>query len=264
MAYFTYEGRKWYNIIRVNLSEKCKKGSGGMRLYIIRHGDPDYEADTITEDGHKEAQALAERLAHECITRIYSSPLGRAIATMKYTADLLGLPYNIEHWTKELWPELALKGTPWGDIMAINIPGEHIRIEGEYPTYENWHLSSVLKEYEVRGVYEELKKNSDRFIARHGYEREGGRYRCVNPNEEKIAVFCHAGFGLTWLAHLLEIPVTLMWSGFWLPTTSVTTLLFDQRSEEWAVPRCLGVGDVSHLYKAGLPVKPRGIVTNYY
>jgi probable phosphoglycerate mutase len=36
----------------------------------------------------------------------------------------------------------------------------------------------------------------------------------------------------------------------------------DERSAHWAVPRCVGVGDVSHLYEAGLPVQPRGIVGN--
>lgn len=66
------------------------------------------------------------------------------------------------------------------------------------------------------------------------------------------------------LAHLLEIPVTLMWSGFWLAPSSVTTILFDERSPGIAVPRCIGLGDVSHLYESGLPVKQRGIIANFY
>jgi len=31
-----------------------------MMLYIVRHGDPDYEHNTITPHGHKEAAALAQ------------------------------------------------------------------------------------------------------------------------------------------------------------------------------------------------------------
>lgn len=34
-----------------------------MRLYIIRHADPDYPNNTITPEGHLEAQALAKRLS---------------------------------------------------------------------------------------------------------------------------------------------------------------------------------------------------------
>ena len=31
-----------------------------MRILLVRHGDPDYEHDTLTEKGHKEAALLAE------------------------------------------------------------------------------------------------------------------------------------------------------------------------------------------------------------
>ena len=58
--------------------------------------------------------------------------------------------------------------------------------------------------------FEQLKAHSDEFIARHGYVREGSRYRVTAPNRERIAVFCHGGLGLTWLAHLLDLPLTLV------------------------------------------------------
>ena len=41
-------------------------------------------------------------------------------------------------------------------------------------------------------------------------------------------------------------------------------ILFDERSDQWAVPRCIGLADVSHLYQAGLPVQPSGIKANFY
>ena len=115
----------------------------------------------------------------------------------------------------------------------------------------------------VRERFDEVIRNSDDFLSRLGYARDGGRYRIVEPNKLRVAIFCHGGFGLTWLAHLLEIPLPLMWSGFWLPPSSVTTILFDERSTVWAVPRCIGVGDVGHVYKAGLSVQPSGIKANY-
>ena len=42
-----------------------------MRIMIIRHGDPDYEIDGLTEKGKREAQLLADRLVREDITRVY-------------------------------------------------------------------------------------------------------------------------------------------------------------------------------------------------
>ncbi len=233
-----------------------------MRLYIIRHADPDYPNNTITDQGHREAEALAKRLATVGLDRIYSSPLGRALDTMRYTTDRLGLEPTVEEWTAEL-SEWRLDQTPWGRLAAWDIPGEIVRARREGPTRDEWHLAPPFDTALLHEEFAVVTRHSDAFIARHGYDREGGRYRIARPNRERIAVFCHGGFGLTWLAHLLEIPLPLVWSGFWLPPSSVTTVLFDERSREWAAPRCIGLGDVSHLYAAGLPVQPRGILANF-
>jgi len=111
-----------------------------------------------------------------------------------------------------------------------------------------------------------MQIHSDEFLSRLGYARNPGThiYRIVQPHRQKIALFCHLGFGLTWLSHLLGLPLTLTWSSFWLPASSVTTILFDERSPQFAVPRVLGLGDTSHLYESNLPIQPAGIKTNYF
>lgn len=235
-----------------------------MRLYIVRHADPDYENNTITPEGHMEAKALAKRFQREGLDYIYSSPKGRAIHTMQYTAQALGVEAEILEWTRE-YEDWFIELERHGRMVAWQIPGEHIRSELPLVMSGSWHnLTDIKGHTQILHRYNETVTASDLFLKKHGYERFGGKYRCIKPNRSKIAVFCHKGFGLTWLAHLLEIPPPLVWSGFWLPPSSVTTVLFDERSEEWAVPRCLGLGDVSHLYEANLPVRPRGIRANFY
>ncbi|WP_249923448.1 hypothetical protein [Paenibacillus odorifer] len=34
-----------------------------MQIFLIRHGDPDYSIDGLTEFGHQEAAALGKRMA---------------------------------------------------------------------------------------------------------------------------------------------------------------------------------------------------------
>jgi probable phosphoglycerate mutase len=233
-----------------------------MRLYIIRHGDPDYTTDTLTEIGQREARALAERLTNERLTHIYSSPLGRARETMRYTAEAAGLIPSIEEWTRELAWWIPWE-TPRERIAAWDLHGEVIRGQDRSPGQDDWHTLEYFENPVFRTGYDSLCERSDDLLRRHGYEREGRRYRCARPNRDRIAVFCHGGFGLTWLAHMLALPLALVWSGFWLAPSSVTTVLFDERSPEWAVPRCIGLGDVSHLYAAGLPVQARGIIANF-
>jgi probable phosphoglycerate mutase len=179
---------------------------------------------------------------------------------MRYTAEALGIAPEILDWTGEL---IEYKIEPsWGATFAFDLAGEHIRSCRPLPVHDSWHRTTPFDAPVIRKKFEKIREHSDAFLAQHGYQREGGRYRILRSNRDRIAVFCHNGFGLTWLAHLLELPLPLVWAGFWLAPSSVTTLLFDERSGDWAVPRCLGVGDVSHLYAESLPVRPRGLLAN--
>lgn len=73
-----------------------------MLLYIVRHADPIYETDSLTDRGKSQAKAVAKRLQKSSIERIFSSPLGRAKETADYTCKLLGIEKSIEDWTREV------------------------------------------------------------------------------------------------------------------------------------------------------------------
>ena len=54
-----------------------------MKLLIIRHGDPDYVNDTLTEVGKKEADLLAKFLAEKNIDKIYGDVQDEFLKTLK-------------------------------------------------------------------------------------------------------------------------------------------------------------------------------------
>ena len=56
-----------------------------MKLLFIRHGDPDYTIDSLTEKGWKEAEFLSEKIAALDVRDFYVSPLGRAKDTASCT-----------------------------------------------------------------------------------------------------------------------------------------------------------------------------------
>lgn len=250
-----------------------------MRILLVRHADPEYITDSLTRQGRREAAALARYLASdECEarpTRLYSSPRGRARATARYAEKALGLRAEVEPWTAELvaWPRLS--GGDGG--MGAARPGEgglavwdtaaeepEVRRAAERGSVQGqFGVGGVPVLREVEASYGELRAFSDMFVARHGYVREEegapdggtGRYRIVSRNRDVIAVFCHAGFGLTWLASLLGLPLMSVFTGFFLPPSSVTTILFDERSEDFAEPRLLNVGTTPHLIKEGIALR---------
>ncbi len=252
-----------------------------MRILIIRHADPEYTIDNLTDQGKKQAHALANRLASGLdgkLTHIYSSPLGRAQATAAPTSAATGIPVTIEPWTRELnfWPPL-----PGGEELASwDLGGAAIEkrdtlsIANQWGERENTFLPGVKEKYA------DLQAASDAFVARHGYQRiSEGTYRAVKENRDIIAVFCHGGFGAAWLAHLLHIPLASAFAGFYLAPSSLSTVLFDERGVDAVSPRAVGIGDTGHLYAQGLTtvnskyetpnkfgswVRPSGIKANFF
>mmetsp|Transcript_13102 Transcript_13102/g.26578 ORF Transcript_13102/g.26578 Transcript_13102/m.26578 type:complete len:198 (-) Transcript_13102:1000-1593(-) len=197
-----------------------------MRVLIIRHADPEYFGDTLTELGRKEASALAERLERGIEgrpSRLYTSPLGRARATAAATEQRLGLVAEVEDWTRELshWPRLGEAGggdaRPGEGGMALwDLPPGDVRGRAAEPPMSHATQWARVPQLEaIRSQFDEICAESDKFLARHGFVREDGQYRILTPNREIIAVFCHGGFGLTWLAHLLDMPLPMVWSSFW-------------------------------------------------
>ncbi|MDA3961089.1 MAG: histidine phosphatase family protein [Planctomycetota bacterium] len=233
-----------------------------MRIYLIRHADPDYAVDGITNEGELEAAALAERMAAAELTHLYVSPLGRARATMAPIEAATGMQAEVLPWTTE-WGHLRLD-TQHGKRCIWDLDGEDLRsgVLAENPL--GWRSIPPLNNAELHTSYDEMVAGSDALTAKHGYRRVDARYAVAAPNQDRIAVVCHGGFGLSWLAHLLGIPLPIMWSSYWLAPTSVSLVLLDQRSDEWAVPRALCIGETSHLYADGRRPLPRGIKANYY
>ena len=75
-----------------------------MRILIVRHGDPDYEKDSLTPKGFREAELLAERLCQLDVKAFYCSPLGRAQDTARPTLQRLGRSAETLDWLREFPP----------------------------------------------------------------------------------------------------------------------------------------------------------------
>ena len=72
-----------------------------MKLLIVRHGDPDYTIDSLTEKGWKEAEYLSEKLSKLDIKDFYVSPLGRAKDTASLTLKKMNRTATECDWLRE-------------------------------------------------------------------------------------------------------------------------------------------------------------------
>ncbi len=224
-----------------------------MLLYIIRHGDPDYKTDTLTERGWKQAEAVGKRIAAAKIDRIFTSPMGRARQTAEPACRLLGLEAVVEPWTHEIGDE-RLTTYPYGVKKSVTlVQNTYYRENGNMDLGYNESLECPgFKESGMKSALEYIEKNGNDFLERLGYKEENGVYRILQPNEEKVALFCHGAFSRAWLSILLHIPVHMMWASFGYTHTGVTVLEFRNNENGITAPHCLCYSDISHLYAEGL------------
>lgn len=220
-----------------------------MKLLIIRHGDPDYANDTLTERGHKEAKLLAEHLAPQKIDHIYVSPLGRARATAEYTLRAKGMDGTVCDWLRE-FPAKILHPDQTFDIPWDWRPSEWTPIE-EFYSLKQWASVPTMVEGGVPEAYDNVVKHFDELLSEHGYVREENYYRVTRANTDTIAFFCHFGLECVLLSRLLGISPMVLWHGTCAAPTSVTVLNTEERQEGIACFRMAEFGSITHLTMAG-------------
>ena len=226
-----------------------------MRIFIIRHGDPDYENDCLTEKGKREASLLAQKLQNEKIDYLYSSPLGRAKQTCEAYAKLVGREKEIQvkDWLKEFDHPVTFPGGRKHGIAWDMLPSEWTNERALYD-FDGWYHHECYKDSGLKEKYLQVIGELDTLIASHGYKREGQLYTTEKGNRDTIAIFCHYGLEGVLLSRLCDISPISLWHHFVALPTSVTTLYTEERREGKAVFRCTGFGDTGHLYKGQEPL----------
>lgn len=241
-----------------------------MKLLFIRHGDPDYEHDTLTAKGEREAILLADRVAEYekkyGIRDIYVSCLGRARKTAEFSLNRMGREATeVCDWLREFEgtcfrPDRARMTLCWDWLPA------DWTADDRYYDKDAWRLTDTMQDPEACAVekYDYVTGELDKLLAKHGYMRTvnsagdgtgdreahqnaGFYYRAEQPNNDTLVFFCHFGVESVMLGHLLGISPMVMWHATAAAPTSVTMLATEERREGIASWRMLTYGDVSHL-----------------
>ena len=112
------------------------------RLYLVRHGATQLTAENrfsgavgvdLSEDGRGQAHRLADRLGHEAICAVYSSPLSRALDS----AGIVAAPHGLTPIQRDGLREIShgrWEGLTRGDVEA-RFPEEYLAWEADPFTF---------------------------------------------------------------------------------------------------------------------------------
>ena len=220
-----------------------------MRLIFVRHGEPDYANDCLTENGRHQAACTAERLRDEPISAIYASPMGRTVETASFTANKHGLDvqrldfmHEIDWGTAGDATEVPYGGHPW--TLGYKLLTENPELVG---SPARWREHPYFRDNRCLACYDRIAAEFDTFLEGFGLYRKNGLYECRKACEDTIALFAHGGSGAVMFAHVLHLPFPFVLTTLPYGVCSVSVLLFESKAGGMVIPRLELFNDMAHL-----------------
>ena len=197
-------------------------------VIIVRHGQTEWNIagvrqghldSALTEKGVAQASALAQRLARERFTALYSSDLGRAVQTAMAIADVTG---------HEIVTDPRLRERHLGIFQGLTAE----EIMAKYPQ-ERTQFRTLGPDYVIPGG-ESMRQQVERNVAY--LNALAAKHR-----GEQIVVVPHGGVVSVFFPHTLAIPLDAP-RRFEFVNAGLN--LFAREEDNWIL---LTWGDVSHL-----------------
>jgi len=229
-----------------------------MLLFYVRHGDPTYDPDCLTALGRRQAEAIGRRLATFGVDRIFASTSTRAMQTAEPACEMLKAEMTTLDFCHEKYAWNDLGALPWGDrrVWAFEHPefmpkfvNEEVKRLGR-----DWYDHRLFEGTRFKLGIQRIIRESDAWLASLGYEHdhEANLFRAVNPSDDRIALFAHAGFGLAFLSNVLDIPYPSLCVHFDMCHTGMTVIEFENTGE-FCIPKVLTLSNDGHLVGNGMP-----------
>ena len=217
-----------------------------MRIIFVRHGHPNYEKNCLTELGHLQAEAAAERLSHETVEAIYASSYGRAVETAAHIAAKHDLSVNIRdficelHWGSVDDQPIFQNGHPWfiaDDMIARGIS----LMDPNWGETERYNRNILVSHVKL------VEEGIDEWLSELGYSREGNYYRVTRENDNNVVLVSHAGSSGAALAHILNLPFPFVCAVLSPDFTGISILKFTGKEGELICPRAELLSDARHI-----------------
>ncbi len=236
-----------------------------MLFYYIRHGEPLGVPDhSLTPLGCEQAKALSKRLCLFGIDRVFASPTLRTMQTAQPICDLLGKEITPCDWADEgiVWNEFTVPHPKYEHTWAFFDPhyleifsSPEVRALGE-----RWYEHPELAGLNFKAGVERVNSAVDEFFLSLGFrhDRENARYEVVGEhlNRDRVALFAHQGFGMSFFSSMLDIPYPMFCTHFDFSHSSMSVINFEPRGK-YVYPHVLQTANDSHLYR-------EGIITGYH
>lgn len=216
-----------------------------MKIIIIRHAEPDYENNTLTPKGFKEADLLGRYLKDKKIDYIYCSPLKRAMYTADGILKYKKIPIEYCDFLKEIYVEVDL---PYAkNHLNWDLRPSYLNSDDNLFNDKEWINVDGFNCEELKRRFNDLKTGVCDILEKHGYKYNGRYFDVLKPNHDTICFVCHFGLEAHLLSFLLNASPIALSNYTVKKPSSTTTLCSEEREKGKAIFRLNEFGNTIHL-----------------
>lgn len=235
-----------------------------MNLIFIRHAEPDYTIDSLTEKGFVEAKLLAERTKDWKVDEVYLSPMGRAQDTASFSLKNWDIEPVTYDWLQEFYYRVKDPFTG-KERIAWDFMPEYFTAQDDLHDKNLWAETEVMKSGKLGDYYNQVVDGLNGILEKHGYIAKGkGFFEVKEHSDETLVFFCHLGVSFAMIGYLTQIAPPALWQGFFVPPTGVMILASEEREPGKGVFRMHNFGDTKHLFAGGEPISPSGYYADVF
>ena len=182
------------------------------------------------------------------------NPVGRVWTPeeLKTVGDIC-VRHGVEIISDEIHSDLMLDGHKHTCMASVS---PEIAALGD-----DWYRHDYFRSHACGDGTARIRANTYAFLESLGYRFNPASrtYTAVAPNEKRVALFAHEGFGMAFLSSVLGIPYPLFSTHMGLGHSSMTVIRFaNSTTDTEVIPEMLQLSNDSHLYAENLPTRYNG------
>lgn len=199
---------KGHYLIAQLISECIEKLRRTINIYYVRHGDPTYDPDSLTELGHQQAKLTAEQLKDIPFDLVFSSPSNRAYLTASYLAKLINKDIVKLDWASEAkaFEEFVAIDKKTNSKTWVSHSEIHRQRMNKLQNDDNWYDDPLFSPTIKNGV-ERFKKEVDNWLLSLNikHDRKNKTFSSIGDNPKNIVLFAHEGAGTGFLTSIMDM-----------------------------------------------------------
>ena len=191
-----------------------------MEIYFVRHGEPNYELDALTENGKIQAEKTSKFLNKYDYDLFFSSPNGRAretashLCSKKETTPII-LPFLSEDTA---FTHYGFHNEVHNNRRWVFYSPKGFNVLNELSLKYDWYNHDLFKDYKFKEAVEYYEKEVDKWLLTLGikHNRENKTFIKIEganvPN--RVILFAHGGAAMAFFSSILDLPYSYVSTHF--------------------------------------------------